>query len=74
MAIENIAVVSGLLFAGGILTDTLVDGRTYGSLQHRQNTRYEGVPCIFSIILFIIFYQHNWFVYKISYNIDKLIF
>ena len=45
MAIENIAVVSGLVFAGGILTGTLVDGRTYGPLQHGENLRYEGILC-----------------------------
>ena len=45
MAIENIAVVSGLVFAGGILTGTLVDGRTYGPLQYGENLRYEGILC-----------------------------
>ena len=45
MAIENIVVVSGLVFAGGILTGTLVDGRTYGPLQHGENLQYEGIPC-----------------------------
>ena len=45
MAIENIVVVSGLVFAGGILTGTLVDGRRYGPLQHGENSRYEGILC-----------------------------
>ena len=45
MAIENIVVVSGLVFAGGILTGTLVDGRRYGPLQHGKNLRYEGILC-----------------------------
>ena len=45
MAIENIVVVSGLVFAGGILTGTLIDGRTYGPLQHGENLRYKGMHC-----------------------------
>ena len=45
MAIENIVVVSGLVVAGCILLGTLVDGRTYGPLQHGENLRYEGIPC-----------------------------
>ena len=45
MAIENIVVVSGLVFAGGILTGTLVAGRTYGPPQHGKILRYEGILC-----------------------------
>ena len=71
MAIENIAVVSGLVFAGGILTGTLVDGRTYGPLQHGENLRYEGILCNLRDIYWIHEYMWIHVAIKIEYFVSK---
>ena len=72
MAIKNIAVVSGLVFACGILSSTLVDARTYGPIQHGENLRYEGMHCDLRDISLIHEYMCIDVAIKIQYFVDHL--